>query len=83
MLKCSQRGSHLTLSLDFSQITQTSLSGEGKKSQKLKEEYFHWWNQQLSKEGGGSFYTILQKLDVGNYPVEIGTSGFRIRTSGF
>jgi hypothetical protein len=42
MLKCSQRGSHSTLSLDFSQITQTSLRGEGKRSQGLKEEYFRW-----------------------------------------
>jgi hypothetical protein len=52
-LKCSQRGSHSTLSLDFSQITQTSLRGEWKRSQRLKEEYFHWWNQQPSKEGRG------------------------------
>jgi hypothetical protein len=25
--------------------------GEGKRSQSLKEEYFHWWNQQPLKEG--------------------------------
>jgi hypothetical protein len=53
MLKCSQRGFHSTLSLHFSQITRTSLRGEGKMSQRLKEVYFRWWNQQPSKEGRG------------------------------
>jgi hypothetical protein len=51
MLKCSKRGTHSTLRMDFSQITQTSLRGEGKRYQRLKEEYFHWQNQQHSKEG--------------------------------
>jgi hypothetical protein len=53
MLKCSQRGSRSTLSLNFSQITKTSLRGEGKRCQRLKDEYFCWWNQQPLKEGRG------------------------------
>jgi hypothetical protein len=32
---------------------------------------------------GRSFYTIPQKLAVGNYAVETGISSFGIRTSGF
>jgi hypothetical protein len=32
---------------------------------------------------GESFYTILQKLAIGNQPVETGTPGFRIGTSSF
>jgi hypothetical protein len=58
MLKCSQRGSHSTLSLNFSQITQTSLRGEGKMSQRLKEKYFRWWNQHPPKEGGGKDFIL-------------------------
>jgi hypothetical protein len=54
-LKCSQRGCHSTISLNFSQITQTSHRGEGKRSQRLKEEYFCWWKQHRPKKGGGKF----------------------------
>jgi hypothetical protein len=60
-LKCSQRGSHPTLSLDFSQITQTSLRGEGEMSQRLQKEYFCWWNQQPSKEGRGKLFILPPK----------------------
>jgi hypothetical protein len=53
--------------LDFSQITQTSLSGEGKRSQRLKEEYFYWWNQHPPKEGGGKvFIPSPKKLAIEN-----------------
>jgi hypothetical protein len=66
MIKCSQRGSYLTINLDFLQITQISLRGEGKRSQRLKKEYFHWWNQQPSKEGRGKLLYYPQKLAIGN-----------------
>jgi hypothetical protein len=52
-------------------------------SQRLKEEYFCWWNQQPLKEGRGKLLYYPQKLAIRNYPVEIGTSSFRIGTSGF
>jgi hypothetical protein len=61
MLKCSQRASHSTLSLDFLQITQTSLRGEAKKSERLKEEYFRWWNQHPLKEKGGKAFILPPK----------------------
>jgi hypothetical protein len=59
--KYLQRGSHSTLSLDFSQITQTSLRGKGERFQRLKDVYFCWWNQQPPNEGGKSFYTCPPK----------------------
>jgi hypothetical protein len=65
-LKYSQRESDSTLSLDFSQIMQTSLRGEGMRSQRLKDECFRWWNQQHSKEGRGKLLYYLQKLVIGN-----------------
>jgi hypothetical protein len=37
----------------------------------------------LKGEKGGSFYTIPQKLVIGNYPVETGTFGFGSETSSF
>jgi hypothetical protein len=51
---CHKTGydTHSTLSLNFSQIIQTSLRGKGKRSQRLQEEYFYWWNQHPPKEGG-------------------------------
>jgi hypothetical protein len=48
-----------------------------------KSIFFVGTSSHQRREGGGSFYTIPQKLTIGNWPVEIGTSGFRIGTSGF
>jgi hypothetical protein len=83
MLKCSQRESHSIISFNFSQITQTSLIVEGKRSQRLKEEYFCWWNQHPLKEGEGNAFILPQKLVIENYTVETETFDFRIETSGF
>jgi hypothetical protein len=47
--------------LDFSQIIQTSLRGVGDGSQRLYDEYFQWWNQQLPKgEGEKLLYYSLK-----------------------
>jgi hypothetical protein len=55
-LKCSQRGCHLTLSLDFSQI---SLRGEEKRSQRLQGRVFSLVEPAPSKGGRGKcIYTI-------------------------
>jgi hypothetical protein len=65
----------LNSSLDFSEINQTSLRGVGERSQRLMDMYFHWWNQQPLEEGEGKIlYVSPQKLAIGNYPVETGTS---------
>jgi hypothetical protein len=63
---CFTKRMSLNPSLDFSQINQTSLRGVGERSQSHKDMHFHRWNQQPSKEGRGSFYTIPQNLAVGN-----------------
>jgi hypothetical protein len=67
MLKCSQRGSHSTLSLDFSQITHTSLRGEGKRSKKAQGRIFSLVEPAALEGGKGRrFYTIPQKLAIEN-----------------
>jgi hypothetical protein len=83
MLKCSQRGSHSIISFDFSQITQTSLIVEGKRSQRLKEEYFVGGTNTLQRREREMLLYYPQKLAIENYTVETETFDFRIETSGF
>jgi hypothetical protein len=52
MLKCSQRGSHSTLSLDFSQITQTSLRGEGRGLKGSRKSIFVGGTSTLQRREG-------------------------------
>jgi hypothetical protein len=83
-LKCSnhsQRGISLNPILYFSQITQTSLRGVGRSSQRLIDVYFCWWNQHPPKESGKSFYTYPPKTNHWKLVSKIGTFSFESGTS--
>jgi hypothetical protein len=51
----------LNSNLDFSQITETSLRGVGRSSQRLMDVFFHWWNHQPPKKGGGEAFILNPK----------------------